>query len=245
MTSLSALNTQLIASSNSSTNQTQSASDAASADAEKQKTDFLKLLMTQLQNQNPLDPMNTDEWAAQLTRYSILQQGIETNANLQVTNDYLQKSTNSAALSYIGQDVEVSSNTASVNNGQAKWSYSVDGNPADVTLTVLDKDGKVVYDGKGSTKAGVHDFTLDMAANGINASDGYSLEIIVGAKDAEGAKVDSNVTSYANVDGVWTSSDGTYLTSGSVSYLLDSVLKIAADGSTGTTTDAGTTTTTG
>ena len=92
MSVISALNTQTLASSNQVEVETKSAQEIATEDAEQQQADFLALLLTQLEVQNPLDPMDTDEFSAQLTRYSILEQGIETNANLTVTNDYLKSS---------------------------------------------------------------------------------------------------------------------------------------------------------
>lgn len=225
MNSLSVLNTQNIAASNQTEVESKSASDKAAEDAEKQKTDFLQLLLTQLENQNPMDPMDTDEWAAQLTRYSILEQGIQTNANLEVTNDYLKKNSNNTTLSYIGEKVEVSSNTAPVQkSGMAEWSYTIKGTADDVILTVLDENGNKIHEEDGSTFAGVHDFALDTTALGIES--GAPVELVIAARDADGETLKSKITSNATVDGVWTDEVNTYLTSGGVSFRREDILKI-------------------
>lgn len=224
MNSLSVLNTQNIAASNKTEVDSKSASEAAAERAEEEKTDFLQLLLTQLENQNPLDPMDTDEWTAQLTRYSILEQGIETNANLEVTNDYLKKNSNNTTLSYIGEKVEVSSNTAPVQDNQAQWSYAINGAANEVTLTVLDEDGNRIHEEEGSISAGVHDFTLDTTALGIE--NGAPVELVIAARDANGEKLESKITSSATVDGVWTDDVSTYLTSGGVSFRREDILKI-------------------
>ncbi len=225
MDSLSVLNTQNIAASNNVGVSQQTATERASEDAEKQKTDFLKLLLTQLENQNPLDPMDTDEWAAQLTRFSILEQGITTNANLTVTNDLLTKNSNNTTLSYIGEEVEVSSNTTPSQSGAAKWSYSINGTAADVKLTVLDKNGTIVHTQDGLISAGVHDFTLDTSTLGL--SEGEPLELVIAARDASDKVLKNNVTSNASIDGVWTNDTSTYLTAGAVSYRIEDILKVA------------------
>lgn len=225
MDSLSVLNTQNIALSNNTQVETQSAEEIAAEDAERQKTEFLQLLLTQLENQNPLDPLDTDEWTAQLTRYSILEQGIETNSKLEVTNDYLKSNAINTTLTYIGEEVEVSSNTAPVQSGEAKWSYVVNGNADDVTLTILNEDGDVIHEEEGSSFAGVHDFTLDAATLGL--SDGVPVELVVAARDENGGALSSRVTSNAVVDGVWTDETNTYLTAGSVSFRRDDILKIS------------------
>lgn len=225
MTSFSALSTQNLAASNQVEIETRSDAEIAREDAEQQKTDFLLLLLTQLENQNPLDPMDTDEYTAQLTRYSILEQGIDTNANLTETNAYLKSNVNNTMLSYVGEDIEVSSNTAAVQNGEARWSYEVIGNADDVKLTFLDENGTIIHDMDGSSGFGVQNLTFDAAAHGVG--DGESVELVIAARDRDDKVLDSRATSYASVDGVWTDGNENYLTAGGVSFRFDDVLKIS------------------
>lgn len=237
MQGVSALNLQNIAPSNNVEIETQTAEERAAEDAEKQKTEFLTLLLTQLENQNPLDPLDTDEWTAQLTRYSILEQGIDTNAKLAVTNEYLQTNANNTSLSYIGEEVEVSTNLAPLQNGEASWSYTVDGDAESVTITVLDENDVVIYEEEGSTLPGTHDFTLNTIQEGLDVAEGAPLELVIATRDENGARVPVRSTSYAVVDGIWTDADNTYLTAGNVSFRREDILKIndlAAGGTTGT-----------
>lgn len=224
MDSLSVLNTQNIALSNNTQVESKSKEELAAEDAEQQKTEFLLLLLTQLENQNPLDPLDTDEFTAQLTRYSILEQGIETNAKLETANDYLKANALNTTLGYIGEEVEVSSNTAPVQDGVAKWSYTINGDADEVVLVVLDEDGELIHEEDGNTFAGVHDFTFDAAALGLE--DGESVELLIAALDADKKTLDGRITSTATIDGVWTDETNTYLTSGSVSYRKDDILKV-------------------
>ncbi|MGB0719128.1 MAG: flagellar hook assembly protein FlgD [Bdellovibrionales bacterium] len=225
MTGLSALSTQNIALTNDTSVETRSTAEIAAEDAEEQKADFLELLLTQLENQNPLDPLDTDQWTAQLTRYSILEQSIETNQKLEVANSLHETNANNTSLSYIGEEIEVSTNTAPVQDGVAQWSYSIDGLADDVSLVVLDESGNVVEEVDGSITAGVHDFTLDAASLGL--SDGAALELVIAARDSDGEAMDSRVSAHAVVDGVWTDTQNTYLTAGGVSFRREDILKVA------------------
>lgn len=225
MTVFSALNTQSLAASNQVEIETRSQAEIAAEDAEKQKTDFLKLLLTQLEAQNPLDPMDTDEYTAQLTRYSILEQGIETNANLSITNDHLQTNVANTSLSYVGETIEASSNWAPVQEGNAYWSYEILDDVDEVTLTFLDENGDQVHEMPGSTLPGVQNIALNAGSYGL--TNGAPVEIVIAARDENGGAISSRVTSYAQIDGVWNNGDKNYLTSGGVSYRPDDILKIS------------------
>lgn len=233
MSIYSVLNSTTYATTNSTTTSTdtKTATETAAAEAEQQKIEFLNLLLTQLSNQNPLDPMNTDEFAAQLTRYSILEQGIETNEKLAVTNDLLEQSTLSSSFSYIGKEVELETRSGVIQDGEVSWTYSIDGSPSDVYLTVTDADGNSLGEFDGSILSGANTFTLDTSNSGL--AEGTPLYLYVNAKDSDGESLDNTITASVTVDGVWSDGDTTYLTAGQLSFKADNVLKIA-DGSVGT-----------
>lgn len=225
MNIFSALDTQNIIASNKVASEAMSSAEKAREDAEKEKIDFLNLLLTQLENQNPLDPMDTDEWTAQLTRYSILEQGIETNANLAITNEFLKGNSTSAALSYIGKEVELETNTGVVQNGEANWAYLVEGDPSEVFLTVATQDGTRLAEIEGSIANGVQPVSFNAADFGL--SDGQPLYLSVNATDRDGNKLNSTVSSMVKVDGAWSDEDDTFLTAGEVSFRTSDVRKIA------------------
>jgi flagellar basal-body rod modification protein FlgD len=231
----SALGTQSLIPSAQDVDNSPSASEVAREQAEKEKVDFLQLLLTQLENQNPLDPMDTDEWTAQLTRYSILEQGIETNEKLSVTNDILGGSAASANLAYIGQSVEVATNMSPIQNGESTWSYVVNGSPSEVKLTISDNFGNQIDEVEGSIAAGVRSFSVNAAD--YDLSEGETLVLSVNAIDADGEPLDSKISSLITVDGVWTDNQNNYLTAGQISFRTNDVLKLI-DTTNNQTTDA-------
>ena len=202
----------------------QTAEQIAKEKAEKEKVDFLNLLLTQLSNQNPLDPMDTKDFTAQLTRYSILEQNIETNEKLAVTNDMLKSSSQAASFSYIGKEVEVETDMNVVQDGQAKWSYIIDGNPSDVKLTVTDEAGVRLDEFDGSLAQGVQSFTFNAADYGL--TDGQKLTLNVNAMDNNDESLDHRTTATLEVDGVWSDQKRSYLTAGQLSFRASDVLKL-------------------
>ncbi len=174
---------------------------------------FLQLLTTQLQHQDPLDPMDTAEYTDQLTQYAILEQNVATNDNLEQLIGLTATSTNSAALQYIGQTAEIDSNYAMLSDGSATWSYSPSETTAEVSLIVRDQDGRQVYEESGETGIGEQTFVWDGRTNrGDRAANGiYSLEVI--ANDRNGEAVATEVTSFGEITGVDT-------TDGNVVYVV-------------------------
>ncbi len=98
---------------------------------------FLKLLTTQLQNQDPLDPMDTSQFTQQLVEYSQVEQQIDTNGNLQSLISQGTQQSAAYATGYLGKTVTVSGGEGSLANGQAQWTYNLG---ADATSTTLQRD---------------------------------------------------------------------------------------------------------
>jgi flagellar basal-body rod modification protein FlgD len=100
----------------------QSGIDEVQNRASLDKDDFLKLMVTQLQNQDPLEPASNQEFAAQLAQYSSLEQMTEMNSSLQagLANDEQLNLTlnNSAATRFIGQEVHATGNIVNLEQGQ-------------------------------------------------------------------------------------------------------------------------------
>lgn len=226
MNVFSALQQQTIIPSAAPVNNGQSAEDVARERAEQQRVDFLNLLLTQLSNQNPLDPMDTDEFTAQLTRYSILEQGIETNEKLSLTNDLLGQSATAAAFSYIGKEVEVETNMNVINDNQATWSYVVEGNADSVKLTVTDEFGTRIGEFDGSISQGVQTFSLDTSTYN-NLIEGQTLFLSINATEGvDNNKLNTRSTSVIEVDGVWSNEQESFLTAGELSFRSSDILKV-------------------
>ncbi len=163
---------------------------------------FLQLLTTQLEHQDPLDPMDTAEYTNQLIQYAIVEQEIAANENLEELIALTASNANTAALQYVGSTAEIDSAYAMKSDGSARWSYSL-AEPADaVSLQVRDGDGRLVYEQSGKSGSGKHDFVWDGISNdGSFSADGtYSLEVV--ATDSDGEAIAASVTSYGEVTGV-------------------------------------------
>src|ERR1043165_493432 len=86
---------------------------------------FLTLLTTQLQNQNPLDPLDTNQFTAQLVQFAQVEQQLKSNDQLATLVSLQQTAQNTSALEYVGQTVDVDGNTTVLKNGEATWQLSV------------------------------------------------------------------------------------------------------------------------
>lgn len=185
---------------------TTSASTAANAAASLSDNfdTFLTILTAQIQNQDPLEPMDSSKFTEQLVQFSGVEQAIKSNAQLET----LIKATNSnagAALSgYLGQQAEIDSAGAQFTGDTVHWRYALPSDAAKVTVTVTDASGKVLYSRAGETAAGSHDFDWNgELSNGGTASEDQPYWINVVAEDANGkamTPVHSLVTTISGVD---------------------------------------------
>src|SRR5262245_53697108 len=105
---------------------------------------FLTLLTTQLQNQNPLDPLDTNQFTQQLVQFASVEQQINMNTQLQTLVALQQTAQNSQALGFVGKTVTVKGATAPLMNGQAQWTFNPP-TPSKATFTVTDSTGQTVY----------------------------------------------------------------------------------------------------
>jgi flagellar basal-body rod modification protein FlgD len=156
---------------------------------------FLKLLTTQLQNQDPLSPMDSNQFTQQLVEFSQVEQQINTNTNLTTLINQGTSQSGAFAVNYLGKTVTVTNGNASLTNGAADWNYNLGTQAAQTTLTVTDANGNAVYTGPGLTAAGNNDFAWNgRSTNGAQVPDGvYTLQ--VSATAADGSTVTSSVSS--------------------------------------------------
>jgi flagellar basal-body rod modification protein FlgD len=162
---------------------------------------FLKLLTTQLQNQNPLDPMDTSQFTQQLVEYSQVEQQIDTNGNLQSLISQGTQQSAAYATGYLGKTVTVSGGEGSLANGQAQWTYNLGADATSTTLQVTDANGSVVYSGSGQTTKGNSTFNWNGQDNAGNQLPDGSYTLAVKAS-AGGQTVTTNVTAVGTVSEV-------------------------------------------
>ncbi|HYS45456.1 MAG TPA: flagellar hook capping FlgD N-terminal domain-containing protein [Rhizomicrobium sp.] len=179
------------------------ASTATTPDAMKQLSGnfstFLTLLTTQLKNQDPTSPMDSNAFTQQLVMYSQVEQQIDSNTNLKTLIS--QGTSNAAAVTtgYLGKKVSITNGNASLSGGAANWTYNLDTVAANTQLTVTDASGKAVYSGTGAITAGNHTFTWDGKDNNGNQLSDGTYKLTVAAADMAGNTVTSAVASAGTV----------------------------------------------
>jgi len=146
---------------------------------------FLTLLTTQLKNQNPLDPLDTNQFAQQLVQFA---QQLKQNDQLATLVSLQKTAQSTAALGFVGETVVVDGSTASLASGQANWSLNVS-KPATVTINIRNSTGQNVFSGSYTMQAGVNDFTWDgKSTNGTQWPSG-NYTMTVTAKDTSGQSI--------------------------------------------------------
>jgi flagellar basal-body rod modification protein FlgD len=142
---------------------------------------FLTLLTAQLQNQDPLSPMDTNTFTQQLVSFSEVEQQIDTNKNLTSLIQLQTANETISALPLVGQTIQYNSPTAPLENGQASFSYSLPSAAQTSALVVEDSNGNVIYTAPGQTAAGQYSFTWNGQTNsGQQMPDGgaYTLQVV-------------------------------------------------------------------
>lgn len=180
-----------------------SASQSAQEAADENFNLFLSLLTTQLQNQDPLDPMDTGEMTNQLVQFSSVEQSIATNSNLEELIALTNSQSSDNAVQYIGKEVEALSTAREFKDGSTSdWRFSIAEDSPEVKISIVDSSGAGVYTETLSEDAGTHDFSWDGSLDeGGTAADGtYFLSVT--ALDADGEPVNTDVRTFGTVDTV-------------------------------------------
>lgn len=192
---------------------------------------FLKLLTTQLQNQDPLNPMDTSEYTQQLVQYSQVEQEMQQTGTLNDILSNLSSQGVSQASSFIGREVRFDSDTAGLKGDTpATWSYATTGKPTVLTATIKDSDGKVVKEVK-LDPASEGRFSWDgKMDNGSTAPDGaYTLSLT--ATDGKGADVPMTINAVGIVKDVVTDGQSVLLGVNGLRYSLQGLVAVSEPGS--------------
>jgi flagellar basal-body rod modification protein FlgD len=188
---------------------------------------FLTLLTTQLKNQDPTSPMDSNQFTQQLVEFSQVEQQINTNTNLNTLITQGQSQIGSYATSYLGKSVSITNGNASLANGQATWVYGLGTAASQTTLTVSDANGKVVYTGPGSTAAGNNQFNWNGKDNNGNQLADGTYTLAVGATAADGSAVTTNVASAGVVSEIDMTSGTPKLVIGNMEIGLGDIANVA------------------
>lgn len=207
---------------------TKSATDAAKDKLTSDYTTFLKLLTTQLQNQDPTNPMDSAQFTQQLVQYSQVEQQIKSNEKL----DALLAAQNSAgvgsSLGYLGKTIEMDGAYLSTDaTSGGSFNYTLSDVATTATIKIYNESGTLVRTSTGSGTLGKHTVTWDGKDD-----DGHQLPagvygVSVTATNSSGASVTTKVSTNGKVDGVEKDSSGAVvLDVGKLQVTLDKILGI-------------------
>jgi flagellar basal-body rod modification protein FlgD len=164
---------------------------------------FLQLLTTQLQNQNPLSPLDTNQFTQQLVEFAGVQQQINTNDSLATLVSLQQTAQSTQALGFVGKTAVVKGNSAAMTNSEAVWQLDIP-TASIVNISIANSSGQTVFSNSFAANAGNNQtFNWNGLGNdGTQFPDGnYTLTAT--AKDSAG----NTVAVGTQVEGVVSSVD--------------------------------------
>ena len=186
---------------------------------------FLKLLTTQLKNQNPLDPLDTNQFTQQLVQFAQVEQQMKQNDQLTTLIAIEKSAQSTTALAFVGSTVAVDGQTAVLANGRANWSFTVS-KPATATVTIKNATGQTVYSSGFTMNAGAQSFSWDgRDTNGVQWPDG-NYTISVTGKDASGQPVPVSTEIEGIVDSVDLTKTPPDLSIGGQTFKLDKIKRV-------------------
>lgn len=188
---------------------------------------FLSLLTAQLQNQDPLEPLDSKDFTNQLVNFSGVEQAIATNKNLEQLVELVLAGQSGNLVNYLGKTAEVASDVTALDNGQAAWTYRLDAQAASTKLLVIDQNQRIVYVGEGGTAQGANEFIWDGKDNAGQQLPAGSYQLGISALDADGKPIDKRITTRGLVSSVETVDGQQLLTVGGAKVPLSDVLSVS------------------
>lgn len=163
---------------------------------------FLVLLTTQIQNQDPLEPLDSSQFTEQLVQFSGVEQAIQTNQKLDLLLEAQAGNQLTGAVSYIGKSAEFISDKLFLSGGAAKISYSLESTAAQTTINIIDSAGRVVRTVSGETSNGRHEYVWDgLNSSGIELPEGiYNFSVT--AVTADNETIETVSATFGEVTGV-------------------------------------------
>lgn len=192
------------------------------------KNDFLNLLVTQLQNQDPLNPADSTEFTAQLATFSSLEELQNINTTLEAVEVSQAVLTNSQAVDYIGKQIQAVGNRIRKTDGETDAiEFNLSNEAAEVYIKIYNQHGDFVQDiDLGPLPAGQQSAAWDgLDSKGDPAPDGaYTYEVM--AIDADGSSIGVTGFTTGRVTGVYYKYGGAYLMTADQEIPLGNVVQV-------------------
>jgi len=195
--------------------------------------EFLQLLTTQLQNQDPLSPLDTNQFTQQLVEFASVQQQVDMNTNMQTLISLQQTTAATEALQLVGSTVTVNGNSANLSNAtgsSAAWSLNSSA-AGTVAVTITNLSGQTAYTGTTTLNAGTQSFTWNgQGNNGVTWPDGsYTLSLTGTGANGQALTVTSQVQ--GTVSGVNMSQTPPTITVNGQNYPIGSIQSVSSGSS--------------
>ncbi len=157
-------------------------------------TAFLSLLTTQLKNQSPLEPLDTNQFTQQLVQFTEVEQSLKQNKSLESITAQLATMETSNAVSYIGSNVSASGVRTTLEAGRAEWRYNA-ASAGSAEISVIDRSGNVVWNETKPVTGGRDSFTWNgQTLDGTTAPEGtYSIQMVGSDREGERIKIETEV----------------------------------------------------
>jgi flagellar basal-body rod modification protein FlgD len=192
-------------------------------------TQFLSLLVSELQNQDPLNATSVTDFVNQMTAYTNFTQQQSINSNLGALAGAFSSLVTLNSVNYIGHRVQAVADTAVLTDGSATFGYSLSAAATKVTISVADADGNTVWTGTGTGNSGNNSFTWDgKNSDGKQLDDGGKYTVTIKATDAAGNSVFNYSTISGVVTGIDTSTSTPSLTVNGVSVSASNIIGVTS-----------------
>jgi flagellar basal-body rod modification protein FlgD len=189
--------------------------------------DFLQMLMTQLQNQDPTSPMDTNEFTSELVEFSGVEQQINTNSSLSQLIQLTQSGETMQGTSMTGKQVTVQSSQIALQNGSGALNFN-DPTAGTVAIAISDSSGQQLYGTTLNATAGNNTWTWNgITSSGQQAPDGaYNVAVVAGNADGTTTTLPFTVTGTAT--GVQSLSSGMQLDIGALTVPFSAVQSVGS-----------------
>ncbi|MDF1750906.1 MAG: FlgD immunoglobulin-like domain containing protein [Alphaproteobacteria bacterium] len=188
---------------------------------------FLTILTTQLQNQDPLSPMDTTEFTNQLVMFADVEQSVRQSGQLEDLIKLNRQSEATAAVGYLGQQIKADYNEVNFQGESVKMSYNLPKEAKSATMEIYNGAGELVrLVTNMPTTVGDHEITWDGKDQSGNVLPNGPYSFQVGAKDEDDVVIDPTYKTQGIVTAVEFDGETTTLMMGAVKIPLSKVLHV-------------------
>lgn len=183
---------------------------------------FLQLLTTQLKNQDPTSPLDTNQFTQQLVQFASVEQQLKTNTNLDALVALNKSQQATSSLSFVGAKVIADGSATEYKDGVAVWNVTSP-SVATANISIMDSNGNTVWTDKQTLQQGIQSYAWNgRTTTGQLAPEG-SYTIKVDALDATGQQVTTSTDFSGTVTGVDLTGDQPLLLIGSTYLRIDQI----------------------